>query len=118
MKLIIYSSDVVGVQSNCVYPHRHEASDAASLSEAVRRDHVCAEYQNHYRGKDNYLTSNCVVMDVDNDHTENPDEWITPEVLAFTVRMPSFFSSKTISLADGYWLPSEIGTGQPSTQVT
>ena len=81
MKLIIYSSDVVGVQSNCVYPHRHEASDAASLSEAVRRDHVCAEYQNHYRGKDNYLTSNCVVMDVDNDHTENPDEWITPEVL-------------------------------------
>lgn len=82
MKLIIYSSDVVGVQSNCVYPHRHEASDAASLSEAVRRDHVCAEYQNHYRGKDNYLTSNCVVMDVDNDHTENPDEWITPEVLA------------------------------------
>ena len=54
MKLIIYSSDVVGVQSNCIYPHRYEASDAASLADAVRRDHVCAEYQNHYRWKDNY----------------------------------------------------------------
>ena len=82
MKLIIYSSDVVGVQSNCIYPHRYEASDAASLADAVRRDHVCAEYANNYRGKDNYKISNCVVMDVDNDHTENSDEWITPEALA------------------------------------
>ena len=82
MKLIIYSADVTGVQDNCTYPHRNEISDASALKKAVRRDHVCAEYKNCYRGKENYITSNCVVMDVDNDHTENPDEWITPEALA------------------------------------
>ena len=82
MKLIIYSADVTGVQDNCTYPHRHEISDASALKKAVRRDHVCAEYKNCYRGKENYITSNCVVMDVDNDHTENPAEWITPENLA------------------------------------
>ena len=82
MKLIIYSADVTGVQDNCTYPHRHEIFDASALKKAVRRDHVCAEYKNCYRGKENYITSNCVVMDVDNDHTENPAEWITPENLA------------------------------------
>lgn len=81
MNFIIYSADVTGVQSNCVYPHRHEVTDAASLKDAVRRDHVCAQYQGNYRGKDTFITSNCVVMDIDNDHSENPEEWITPEAL-------------------------------------
>ena len=82
MKFIIYTADVTGVQDNCTYPHRHEIVDVASLVKAVRRDHVCAEYKNCYRGKDNYIVSNCVVMDVDNDHTEDPAGWITPEALA------------------------------------
>lgn len=40
-------------------------------------DHVCAEYKNNYRSIDNFLKSNVVVMDLDNDHTDDPDEWIT-----------------------------------------
>lgn len=82
MKLIIYSSDRAGNKANCIYPYRHEATDAASLSDAVRCDHVCAQYRENYRSNDNYIISNCVVMDVDNDHTEDPSEWITPESLA------------------------------------
>ena len=81
MKFIIYTADVTGVQDNCTYPHRHEIVDVASLAKAVRRDHVCAKYKNCYRGKDNFIVSNCVVMDVDNDHTEDPAGWITPEAL-------------------------------------
>ena len=34
-----------------------------------------------YRNTDNFLRSNVVVMDCDNDHSQNPDEWITPEKL-------------------------------------
>ena len=82
MKLIIYTADVTGVQENCTYPHRHEVTDAVALAEAVRKDHVCAEYRNFYRGKDNFIVSDCLVMDVDNDHTEDPAGWITPEALA------------------------------------
>lgn len=81
MKLTIYSADVTGVQDNCTYPHRHEVTDAASLAEAVRRDHVCAQYRNNYRGKDEFISSDCVVMDVDNDHSEEPSEWVMPEAL-------------------------------------
>ena len=81
MKLIIYGADVVGVESNCRYPHRLEISNAKELTEAILKDHVCAEYKNNYRGNENFIRSNFVVMDVDNDHTENPAEWITPESL-------------------------------------
>jgi len=82
MKLIIYTSDVVGVKSNCLYPHRIEVDGTETLMEAVRRDHVCAEYRDNYRGNETFIRSNCIVMDVDNDHSENPTEWITPENLA------------------------------------
>ena len=82
MRLTIFSADVAGMQDNCIYPNRHEITDAGSLAKAVRRDHVCAEYKNCYRGKDNFIVSDCLVMDVDNDHTEDPDGWITPEALA------------------------------------
>ena len=82
MRLTIFSADVAGMQDNCIYPNRHEITDAGSLAKAVSRDHVCAEYKNCYRGKDNFIVSDCLVMDVDNDHTEDPDGWITPEALA------------------------------------
>mgnify|MGYP006988908039 CR=1 FL=1 len=82
MKLIIYTADVVGVESNCLYPHRQVVTDAAGLIAAIAKDHVCAEYKGGYRGTDNFLRSNCVVMDVDNDHSDDPAEWITPESLA------------------------------------
>ena len=82
MRFTIYTANVTGAQDNCVYPRRHEITDAASLAQAVRKDHVCAEYKNSYRGKENFIASNCVVMDVDNDHSENPADWILPEALA------------------------------------
>lgn len=82
MKLIIYQADVVGKQNNCLYPHRLEVTNADELAAAVAKDHVCAEYENNYRSVANFIRSNCVVMDCDNDHSEDPAEWITPESLA------------------------------------
>lgn len=51
------------------------------MKEAVRFDHVCAEYKGNYRSIGNFTRSDVVVMDIDNDHTEKPKEWITPEML-------------------------------------
>ena len=82
MNLIIYQADVVGKQNNCVYPHRREVKSADELAAAVAMDHVCAEYDNNYRSIANFKKSNCVVMDCDNDHSDDPAEWITPESLA------------------------------------
>ena len=52
------------------------------LKKSITADHVCAQYQNNTRSDANFMVSDVVPMDCDNDHSDNPDEWITPEFLA------------------------------------
>ena len=77
----IFYADCIGREGNCLYPHKAEVTDAASLAQAVGHDYVCAEYKNSYRSKANFITSNCLAVEFDNDHSENPDEWVSPEDL-------------------------------------
>lgn len=75
----IYSADVTGNPGNCSYPHKTIVLDEASLKAAISHDYVCAEYKNNYRNGDNFIGSDCLPVDCDNDHSENPDDWVTPE---------------------------------------
>ena len=75
----IYSSDVIGNPGNCSYPHKHVILDEDSLKAAISHDYVCAEYKNNYRNGNNFIGSDCLPVDCDNDHSENPEDWITPE---------------------------------------
>lgn len=79
MKLVIYTVNCVGNAKNCSYPNRVEISSEEELLEAVKQDHVCGEYKNNYRNVSNFVKSNVVVMDCDNDHSDDPAEWITAE---------------------------------------
>lgn len=81
MQLILQTANVTADAKNCSYPNKVTVTNALELQEAVKMDHVCAEYKNNYRSIDNFLKSNVVVMDLDNDHTDDPDEWITAEKL-------------------------------------
>lgn len=75
----IYSADVNGNPSNCSYPHKHVILDESNLKDAICHDYVCAEYKNNYRNGQNFIGSDCLPVDCDNDHSENPDDWMTPE---------------------------------------
>ena len=77
----IYYADCLGRENNCIYPHKADVTDAESLKRAVARDYVCAEYKNSYRSNENFIRSNCLAVEFDNDHSENPEDWITPEDL-------------------------------------
>lgn len=77
----LYATDMAGKQTNSHYPNRHEITSRPDLEMTVRFDHVAATYKGNHRSSANFLVSDCVVMDIDNDHTENPDEWVTPESL-------------------------------------
>lgn len=75
----IYSADVTGNPGNCSYPNKHVILDEASLKAAICHDYVCAEYLNSYRNGDNFIGSDCLPVDCDNDHSENPADWMTPD---------------------------------------
>ena len=78
----IYSADRAGVPSNCLYPHKANIKDDSDLKAAVLNDYVCAEYKNNYRSNSNFIGSDCLPVDCDNDHSENPEDWVTPEDVA------------------------------------
>jgi P4 family phage/plasmid primase-like protien len=78
----LYSADIAGNPSNCSYPHRHDVTDEAGLKAAICHDYVCAEYKNHYRNNDNFIGSDCLPVDCDNDHSEEPSDWITVDDVA------------------------------------
>lgn len=39
---------------------------------------VTAEFQGSYRNKDKFITSNCIPMDCDNDHSDDEKDWVMP----------------------------------------
>lgn len=73
---------IAGNPSNCSYPNRHDVTDEAGLKAAICHDYVCAEYKNHYRNNDNFIGSDCLPVDCDNDHSEEPSDWITVDDVA------------------------------------
>ena len=81
MQLTLFTSGQAGNQTTTAYPNHISVTDEQSLIQAVQFDHVAASYQNNTRSTANFLQSDVVVMDIDNDHTENPDEWVTAEML-------------------------------------
>lgn len=82
MKFTIYTADCTGNAKNTLYPNQRVITCEGDLKKSVTSDHVCAQYKNNYRNDANFMVSDVVPMDCDNDHSDNPDEWITPEILA------------------------------------
>ena len=74
----LYHADFIGNPSNCSYPHKVKVTDSTALTAAVSHDYVCAEYKNNYRNGDNFLGADCLPVDCDNDHSENPEDWVLP----------------------------------------
>ena len=81
MRVTICTANCVGQAGNCNYPNRVTVVTPEQLQEAVKKDHVCAEFKGNYRSVENFIRSDVIVMDIDNDHTDEPMEWITPEKL-------------------------------------
>lgn len=69
-------------KANTIYSDTVEITSLDDLRAAAAFDHVGAVYQNGERGNDNFLWCDCLIMDVDNDHTEKSSDWVTPERLS------------------------------------
>ena len=73
----LYTANTVGNEKNSLFPTKAVVTDKASLLQAVQFDHVTAEYKNNYRKSDNFIQSDVIPLDCDNDHSDNPSDWIT-----------------------------------------
>lgn len=78
LKFTLYTADCVGNSGNCLYPHEMVVTDKDSFIAAISSDHVTAKYKGNYRSKDNFEEADNIPLDCDNDHSDNPKDWITP----------------------------------------
>ena len=81
MKFTIYTADCTGNATIKLYPHEAVITSAADMKKSARFDHVCAKYTKNSRSEANFLSADNAPMDCDNAHSDNPDDWITPEKL-------------------------------------
>lgn len=79
MRFDLCVADCTGDKTNVHYPNHAEINNAGELAAAIAKDNTCGQFKSDYRSNDNFIKCNCIVMDCDNDHTENPDEMITLE---------------------------------------
>ena len=79
MKITIYSANCVGNAANTIYPNKAEIENKEDMMAVISRDHVCVEFKNCHRSIDDFLSSDVEVMDCDNEHSDNPEDWITAE---------------------------------------
>ncbi len=55
------------------------SGDTKQLEKAVTWDNCIAEYKDGYRKTDHFIQADCLLADIDNTHSENEADWITPE---------------------------------------
>lgn len=79
MRLTIFSASCVGNAANTIYPNKAVITNKDDMISVITRDHVCAEFKKAHRSIDDFISSDVEVMDCDNDHSDNPKDWITPE---------------------------------------
>lgn len=81
MKFTLSTADCTGNAANCLYPHDLEISTPDELAAAIMKDQVFARYKDRYRNIANFLESDVIPMNCDNDHSDNPEDWLTAEKL-------------------------------------
>ena len=85
LNFTIYTADCVGNSGNCMYPNKMIVTNKDSFIKATKMDHVTAKDKGNYRSKDNFEFSDCIPLDCDNDHSDNPYEWVTPLDIALEI---------------------------------
>ena len=113
MQFTLFSADCIGKAANCSYPHKVLVDDAMTMEGAVAHDHVCATYKNNYRNNANFQMSDVIPMDIDNDHSDNPADWITED------KMDELFGSIDYVLVPSrhHMLPKDGKSARPRYHV-
>lgn len=87
----LYLSSTSGNKANCLYPDVVEVRSIKDMKKAIQKDHVCAKFKRSYRSNDNFVTSNVIALDCDN---EDDDEksWVDPVEIAQALPNVCFYA--------------------------
>lgn len=81
MNLTLSTAGCTGNAKNSIYPNKCVVTNVDELKAAIAFDHVCGEFKNNTRSVANFESSDCIVLDCDND-SDAPGDWIPIEKLS------------------------------------
>ena len=81
MNMTFYRSNGRGNAKNCIYPKKCVVDNEDDCLKIMAFDHVCGKFADFRRSGENFLSSDVEVMDCDNDHSDDPADWIYPSDL-------------------------------------
>jgi putative DNA primase/helicase len=90
IQFTLYTSNTRGDLSNCIYKNKAEIKNEEDMKEAIQYDHVSAEYKDNYRSNKNFLKADNIPLDCDNDHSDDPKDWITSVDIALEFQDVAF----------------------------
>lgn len=75
--ITLFYSDSKQVANNCYYNNTFSSFNKDNLQDALSHDYVLAKYKDNKRNNQSFLFSNMLPVDIDNDHSDNPNDWIS-----------------------------------------
>ena len=77
----LFHSDKTGEHFTTTYNNQKTITSTEELKAAVTFDNVAAFYRENTRKNENFIKSNCIMFDIDNTDSDNPDNWINYDKL-------------------------------------
>lgn len=114
MKFTLYTADCTGNEKNTLYPHKRVITSEADLKKANAFDHVDVEFEGFKRGDDNFRLADALTQDCDNEHSDEPEDWITPEKIAEMLTDVSY----AITFSRHHMLPKGSKSARPRFHIT
>lgn len=107
--MIIHTSSVREVENNVFYNRSITINNLEDLKEAVKYDHIAGRMKNNRRGNLNFREADCLILDLDNSHSEDPAEWKSlddisdafPDVMFYAIQSRNYMKLKKKVNKDG-----------------
>lgn len=76
MDIMVFHSGYCGNAQNCKYPYSGIGSTLEELKKLFCYDHTFIRFRDNYRSKENFLEATVATLDNDNDHSDDPRDWV------------------------------------------
>ena len=78
----LYQANCCQNEKNPYYPNKVEVRTLEQLFRVSEKDHTAGRFQNNHRSVDDFISSNCIMGDLDNGETDNEDFFKTVDDIA------------------------------------
>jgi len=82
LQLFASKSQVTGGQHNTSFSCEPTEITEANAEAFFRRDHTTIQFEGGYGKGDNFVHATAIPFDIDNSHSDNPDDWVQPDDIA------------------------------------